>query len=135
MNGRAGMAARWGEELAPLLIVAGVALFFALAMWWHLGRSRALLRRWASRHGIRLLVWEYRWFSRGPFAWTTSNGQAVYRITAEFPDGDMKRGWARVGGWLLGLLSDRVDVRWDPHESAFPVVFPAPLEEDEIVRP
>ena len=131
------MEASWRDVVVPLLILTGVAFAFAVLKWWHFGRSRALLQRWASREGLQLLAFEYRWFSRGPFTWTTAtnSGQAVYRITAALADGETKQGWACVGRWLIGLLSSRVDVRWDVPESAFPVVFPVPVKDDEIVRP
>lgn len=130
-----GSIATSGGDVVPLLMLVGVATLLVGHIWWHFRRSRALLRQWAARQGIRLIRCEYRWLARGPFSWTTSKGQAVYRIMAELPDGQTNRGWARVGGWLIGLLSSRVDVRWDQRQAGFPVVFPAPLKDDEVVRP
>jgi hypothetical protein len=43
----------------------------------------------------------------------SSNAQAVYRVKVRTRDGRLRRGWVRCGGWLSGVLSDQVDVRWD----------------------
>jgi hypothetical protein len=54
----------------------------------------------------------------------------VYRIAVQYPDGTIRQGYARCGGWLLGLLVDVVNVEWDapdPRTAApggFPVVMP-----------
>src|SRR4051794_29722736 len=104
-------------SIVVVLIVAGYV--------WRFGRSQTILDRWAEANGLRILNKEYRWMMRGPFAWTTSKGQAVYRVTVEDAAGRTRSGWVRCGSWLAGLLSDRVDVRWDAADRpGFPVVFP-----------
>jgi hypothetical protein len=90
-----------------------VLLIAAASVAWHFGRSRSLLDRWAERHGDRILHSEYRYLVRGPFFWTTSKGQTVYRVTVEDKAGDTRGGWVRCGGWWLGLWSDHVEARWD----------------------
>src|SRR5262249_35973173 len=51
-------------------------------------------------------------FFRGPFFWTSSKGQTVYRVTVEVK-GAVRTGWVRCGSWWLGLRSEQVEVRWD----------------------
>lgn len=85
----------------------------AVAVWWHFSRSRSLLQKWADENGYRLLAKEYRTFRRGPFFWTSSKGQTVYRVSVEDKAGQVRSGWVRCGGWWLGLLTDHTEVRWD----------------------
>ena len=110
-----------GFILLVLLIVAlGVA-----SMFWTFSRSKSLIDEWAAENGLRLIDYEYRWFVRGPFFWTTSKSQTVYRVTVEDSQGYIRKGWVRCGSWLAGLWSHRVDVRWDadpPHRPGFEVV-------------
>ena len=93
-----------------------VAVFLALGLliWlWRFGRAGSMVDRWAERNGYRLIASEYRTLWQGPFFWPHSKGQMVYHVTVETPDGQQRHGFVRVGGWLTGLLSDRVDVRWE----------------------
>jgi len=96
----------------PFLFLPVLALIVG-AIWWHFSRSASLLERWAEEHGYRILDREYRTLRRGPFFWTTSKGQTVYRVTVEDKAGYARTGWVRCGGWWLGLLSDHVEARWD----------------------
>ena len=103
MNGDAG----------SILLVVAFAAFAIFMIAWHFSRSRSLLEHWADENGYRIVESSYRNFVRGPFFWTTSKGQTVYRVTIEDRGGRVRSGWVRCGGWWLGLLSDRVQVRWD----------------------
>jgi len=97
----------------PALAFLAVVTFIVMTIFWHFSRSRQILENWASEHNYRIVSSEYRNFFRGPFFWTSSKGQTVYYVTVETADGQTKSGWVRCGGWLLGLLSDTADVRWD----------------------
>lgn len=99
-----------GPELAVVVLAV---LLVVVGMAWHFGRSRSLLDLWAERNGFRILASEYRNMFRGPFFWTTSRGQTVYRVTVEDKAGHVRTGWVRCGGWWLGLWSDHVEARWD----------------------
>ena len=61
----------------------------------------------------RIVRQEYRTFFRGPFFWSSSKGQTVYYVVVEDSAGARQSGYVRCGGWWLGLLSVRVEVRWD----------------------
>ena len=97
---------------AFILFVA-FAVFVVVLIVWHFSRSRSLLEQWAQKNGFRIIHQEYRTFFRGPFFWTTSKGQTVYYVAVEDREGNRRNGWVRCGGWFLGLLSDKVDVRWE----------------------
>ena len=50
---------------------------------------------------------------RGPFSWTTSRSQTVYRVFIEDRFGRIRSGWVRCGSWFFGLSSEQIEVRWD----------------------
>jgi hypothetical protein len=105
------------EDILPVATFVGSFAFFAgfiaLVWMWHFKRSSYLLEQWAARNDFRILSRQYRFFFKGPFFWTSSRGQVVYCVIVLDSDGDTRKGWVRCGGWLLGLLSDRTEVRWD----------------------
>jgi hypothetical protein len=101
------------DILLPVFGVLGVIAAIGLMLWWTFSRSASLLENWAEKNGYQIISREYRHVFKGPFFWTSSRGQTVYRITVEDGQGNQRSGWARCGGWFLGLLSDNVSVRWD----------------------
>ena len=101
------------HDAINVLAVVGVLLIGIVSLTWHFSRSRGMLERWAAENGYQLLSDEYRWISRGPFFWTTGKGQTVYRVSVRDSAGRVRNGWVKCGGFFLGLLSDKVQVRWD----------------------
>jgi hypothetical protein len=99
--------------MEALFAVAAIAVLIGLSFWWQSSRSSSLLQRWAEENGYRIVRREYRTFFRGPFFWNSSKGQTVYYVVAEDSAGARRSGYVRCGGWWLGLVSDRVEVRWD----------------------
>lgn len=99
--------------MGALVIVPVIFVLIGLSLWWHFGRSNSLLHQWAEQNGYRIVRQEYRTFFRGPFFWSSSKGQTVFYVVVENSAGARRSGYVRVGGWWLGLLSDRVEVRWD----------------------
>jgi len=80
---------------------------------WTFHRSGSLIDAWAASEGYDLVRREYCALWRGPFFWTTSRNQTVYRVTVRLRGGSLRSGWVRCGSWWGGLLSDQVEVRWD----------------------
>src|SRR5262249_46893070 len=76
-------------------------------------RAGRLLDQWAARNGYRILEIERRRYRKGPFFFTSSNNQVVYRVTVQDAYGTTHRGWVRCGGYRLGSWSDEVAVQWD----------------------
>ena len=113
-------------DAMPLVVILFVVLGIA-SLIFHFSRAKTMLERWAARNGLRLLEREARILARGPFFLSTATGQEVFRILVQDQQGQVRRGYVRCGGFLFGMLSDRVDVRWDadpPRQPGFPVVFP-----------
>ena len=98
-----------------VMIILGfvIASIVVLLVAWHNQRSQQLLREWAARHGYHILRSERRNFRTGPFFWTTSKSQVVYYIEILDEQGVRRAGWVRCGGWLLGQLTDQVEVAWE----------------------
>jgi len=90
-----------------------VAIFVVGSIVWHFSRSRSVLEQWAEQHGFEILHSEYRNLLRGPFFWTTSKGQTVYYVKVRDSHGAERSGWVRCGGWFLGLMTDKAEVRWE----------------------
>jgi hypothetical protein len=98
-----------------IFILAGLLLFGAIALAstrWQLRRGREMLESWCSRNGMELVSCGHRLLFRGPYFWA-SKGQVVYRIGTRDRSGRLRSGFARCGGYWLGVFTDQVDVRWD----------------------
>jgi hypothetical protein len=126
-----------GEEAVVVLLFVVIAALGILTWVWSKARAASMLERWAARSGLRLLSAEHKTFLKGPFFWTASRHQWVYRISVQYPDGAVRQGWARCGGWFLGLWTESVDVRWDaPDPQHAPGGFPViPLGQREDPGP
>lgn len=101
-----------GSDVGGLIM--GVALVFGVvSLAWHFMRGRELVEEWARQHSYALEECQYRYLTRGPYLWASSKSQAVYRVKVRTPDGQVHWGWVRCGGWIAGMFSNQVDVRWD----------------------
>jgi hypothetical protein len=112
----------WAVLLLPLAIG-----FAVLNLIWRGNRARRMVDGWARKNGIRVLECNKPVLLRGPFTFTTSKSQVVFRVMVELPDGRVAGAWLRCGSWLGGLLSNEIAVRWDQKKReppGFPVVFP-----------
>lgn len=101
-------------RVVGFIFMAALVIFVVIfTLAWRYGRSGSLLSKWAAQNGYRIIHKEYRFLRKGPFFWTLANGQAVYYVVALDSAGNKGRGWVRCGSWWFGLLSDKVEVRWD----------------------
>lgn len=91
-----------------ILIVVAIGSIF-----WNVSRSQEVLQHWADQNGYRLLEAKNAPFFRGPFFWTSTKGQTVYRVRVEDSAGRTRSGWVRCGSWAWGVLSDEAQVHWD----------------------
>lgn len=115
LHGRALLSASAAAPGSTLLLAYGALVAAALAFeLWRAARARALVEEWAREHRFRLTECRRTWFHHGPFTWTSSRYQIVFRIAAEdLRFGSPCRGWVRCGRWWTGRLTpESVDVRW-----------------------
>ena len=101
------------SDFGTVCLVVAFVVLAILSIAWTSSRSHSLIDQWAAENGYRVVSAEQRWLQRGPFFWTTSKGQTVYRVTIEDVAGRQRSGYVRCGSWMGGLLSDKVQVRWD----------------------
>ncbi len=92
-------------------ILIAVLVIFSLV--WGNSRGTSILETWAREQGYEVLSQEECWIFRGPFFWSSSKGQKIYKVALRNREGQVRTGYARCGGYWLGLFSDAVEVRWD----------------------
>ena len=80
------------------------------------GLGRSILERWAKAGGYELLSHEKCWFLRGPFFFSSTRSQDVFRFTVRDPEGRVRSGYAKCGGFWFGTLTDRIDIHWDDQD-------------------
>jgi hypothetical protein len=110
-------------EPKPLFALLLVLIATIFVFRWHFARSAAILTKWADENGYEILEKSYRHFCKGPFFFTTTSHQTVYRVTVRDKAGNVETGWVACGSWWWGLLSDQAQVRWDesPQATATPL--------------
>jgi hypothetical protein len=99
------------DAFITFLVLIGV-VFLVTFLLFHFSRARSILEQWAETNGYEIVSSEHR-FLGGPFWWRKSKGQEVYYVIIQTPDGQLKRGWVRCGGWFSGIFSNKADVEWD----------------------
>jgi hypothetical protein len=95
-------------KIIVFLAVLGVMILSTIMRWL---RSRALVRQWAKANGYELVKITMSWYKVSPFL--ESNRQESYQIRVRDQRGRERCGWAIVGGYFLGFLSNKVEVEWD----------------------
>ena len=100
------------QYFQAFFFVALVVVAIFLTVVWRRRRSNSLLQKWAAQYKYRITRQEYH-FVKGPFFWTSAKGQMIYYVVVEDANGNKRSGWVRCGSWWFGLLSDKVEVRWD----------------------
>ncbi len=101
-------------NLLSALIVAGIIIaFIVICFYWEQSRSVSMIDRWAGENGLQLLSASRCFFKIGTPFWATNKNHTVYRITVQDTQDNVMSGYVLCGGFFLGLLSDRVEVKWD----------------------
>ena len=100
------------ERVFGVLAMVVLVGFVAFVIYIQIRRAQTLLRSWAEEHGYEVLEAEHRIFRKGPYIWS-ARGQVVYRVWVRDRGGVERLGWVRCGSWWAGLLSDKVEARWD----------------------
>lgn len=88
----------------PVIIVA---LFI-----WSGRQQKARLEKWAIERRFELLEAKPCFLLRGPFQWSASRHQAVYRLTILDAHGERFCGWACLGHFSW-FTPDEFRVEWD----------------------
>src|ERR1700687_4278323 len=75
-------------------------------------RIRTLLESWAATNGLEIVKRTSGLFRAGPFFLTLGH-QVVYRLVVRDRQGNERKCWVRLGSFLMGILSDNVEGKWD----------------------
>jgi hypothetical protein len=100
------------DEAAPFALVVALVVI-AGYFTWYFPRSRTLLEHWAARSGVQIIHAQRRWLFQGPYFWTGSRWQPVFRVKVRDHHGHERSGWVLCGGFLSGVFSDQATVTWD----------------------
>jgi hypothetical protein len=100
------------EQALGFLAVVVLAGFVGLMLYVQIRRAQTLLKGWAEENGYEILEAEHRLFRKGPYVWS-ARGQVVYRVRVRDQHGVERLGWVRCGSWFAGVLSNKVESRWD----------------------
>lgn len=98
--------------LLTVLVVVFLYLTFERLNHWLQQRSEKLLRGWVEQNGFQLLNHERR-FEPGPFPWLTTMTQTIYHVVVIDDQRRTRRGWLRCGRMLVGVIGNKVEVRWE----------------------
>ena len=97
-----------------VVIGLGVALLFALLLWWGHVWSARRIARWCDEQGFELVDWRGARFFEGPHAWFRSENQDAYRIEVRDRDGLIRAGYLVFGSYWWGWPFSRTGrVEWD----------------------
>jgi len=101
--------------IMAIVIFGGVLALGVYMYRWQYKKGQERLRAWADQQHLRLLESEVaNPPGTGPMNRNASNKQIVYRIRAADASGQVRRGTVRVGSAGTGVISDDVQVEWDP---------------------
>lgn len=76
-------------------------------------RAHALVTEWATTNGFEIVRREWVWFRLGPFPLASFGHQAIYYLVVRDREGKEHTCWLKLGDFFVGLLSDRIGVRWE----------------------
>lgn len=94
------------------------ALLFLTVVILHIVWAKHRIKQWAERNDYVITKCKICLTDIGPFSYFgTSGGQSVFKIEALNTEGEVKKGYARAGGFFFGLLRKRVEVKWDKSSS------------------
>ena len=98
---------------AGVVLMVMIMVGLGVLVWIvRLSRANSMVQQWAEQNGFRLIECQRRSIFKGPYFFANSRIQEVYEIRVEDRDGNVRHGYVRVGGFVTGLLSNRVDVKW-----------------------
>ncbi len=99
----------------PIIVAFGMGIvgIAALLQVWFVSLSRQMIERWAKKNGLQLLSSRFCWIRRGPFFWSSSKAQRIYRVNVRPPEGRPRTGWVRCGSFWGGIFVEKIEVRWD----------------------
>jgi len=91
-----------------------IIFLFIVILMLHITWAKYRIKQWAARNNCTITKCKICLTNIGPFSYFgTSGGQSIFKIEAINHEGEIKKGYARAGGFFFGLLRKRVEVKWD----------------------
>ena len=78
-----------------------------------LRKARSILDKWAKSQNIEIISAKPRSIFCGLFSIRGSKSQQVFQITTRMSNGQTRQGYANCGTMIMGLMSEKVNVRWE----------------------
>jgi hypothetical protein len=100
-----------GVEGTALIIIVAAVVLYPVQLWWRHRVGRSRLRQWAKSEGVTLVDFRYQVMG-GPF-FPIQHGLLVYEVSVLDAKENSRTGHVKIGGFVPGLLSPRVEVIWD----------------------
>ncbi len=101
----------------PFVIIGiGLLCFFCAVLagiFWEAWRSGRMIQEWADEHGYTILGKKQPLVNLGPFRWEKPQGRTFYHVTVRDGKGHTHDGWICCGSKGFGLLSNKIEIRWD----------------------
>jgi len=98
-----------------ILIIGGLFVFFTTITLLATSRSRRrchlLIRLWAEERNCAVLE-QRLCILRGPFFWSCSRAQQVYRLKLRDSSGGIHEGWVKIGSGWLGIWTANAPLEW-----------------------
>jgi len=76
-------------------------------------RCQQFIRAWAEENNYRLIEVRNMFPFAGPFLWTRSGPQAVFRVSIYEGTGVIRSAWLLCGNWWGRITSNDIRVHWD----------------------
>ena len=97
-------------EIFLIIISAVFPILLISILFIESHRSKAVIQKWAENNRYKLIQKKQAFGDVGPFKWAVN--QRVYRIKVEDENGSVRNGYACCGGFVTGIFSDRIEVKF-----------------------
>lgn len=101
--------------LEIIVTISVTIILYFVASHFSLNAGEKHLKNWAIKNKLTITSCVYHHHNFGPFQkelFFSRGGYSIYEFKVKDEFGKEKNGFARVGGYHLGLFSDSVEVKW-----------------------
>lgn len=98
-------------DVKSLILITPILLLIIVI---HVAWAKVRINQWATRNKFKMIKCKLCLVDIGPFSYFgTSGGQSIFKIEVMNEQGEIRKGYARAGGFFFGLLRKRVEVKWN----------------------
>jgi hypothetical protein len=107
-----------GEFLGRYWVFCLIASAAVIIPIFRIRRAHTLLLAWRVANGYEIISRKWAGFRVGPFPLAALGHQAVYRLLVRDREGKEHICWIKLGDFVVGLLSNEVEVKWEEDDKA-----------------